>query len=242
MILYANGCSHTAAAEAVIPAAFAKDDGRAGIDRRPHPINLAASWCTVLAKKLGMDLVCDAESASSNDRILRTTKDWIKKNSNLVANTLFVIQWTTWEREEWLHNDVYYQVNASGVDYVPPELRQRYQQYVVSVDYTKKTQEWYEKIWQFHVWLRNQQIKHVMYNGWSTFSDMPDRRDWNRQYIGPYDRELSYNSVLKNNSFEWATPGHFHFRADGHCFWANFLLQYINSNQILNSNNEISLD
>jgi hypothetical protein len=39
MILYANGCSHTAAAEAVVPDAFAEDDGRAGIDRRPHPLN-----------------------------------------------------------------------------------------------------------------------------------------------------------------------------------------------------------
>ena len=42
MILYANGCSHTAAAEAVVPNCFAVDDGRNGIDRRPHPANLAA--------------------------------------------------------------------------------------------------------------------------------------------------------------------------------------------------------
>ena len=53
MILYANGCSHTAAAEAVIPAAFADDDGKHGIDRRPHPVNLAASWCSHVARELG---------------------------------------------------------------------------------------------------------------------------------------------------------------------------------------------
>ena len=32
MILYVNGDSHTAAAEAVVPAAFALDDGKAGIN------------------------------------------------------------------------------------------------------------------------------------------------------------------------------------------------------------------
>ena len=41
MILYANGCSHTAAAEAVVPDVFAVDNGKNGIDRRPHPTNLS---------------------------------------------------------------------------------------------------------------------------------------------------------------------------------------------------------
>ena len=80
MILYVNGDSHTAAAEAVVPDTFAVDDGKNGIDRRPHPANLAASWCTHLAHDLGMTLHCDAESASSNDRIIRTTRDWIANN------------------------------------------------------------------------------------------------------------------------------------------------------------------
>ena len=62
MILYANGCSHTAAAEAVVPECFAEDDGRHGIDRRPHPANLAESWCSHLARSLGWELICDAES------------------------------------------------------------------------------------------------------------------------------------------------------------------------------------
>jgi hypothetical protein len=33
MILYVNGCSHTAAAEAVVPDCFAVDDGKHGIDQ-----------------------------------------------------------------------------------------------------------------------------------------------------------------------------------------------------------------
>lgn len=233
MILYANGCSHTAAAEAVIPNAFAEDDGLNGIDRRPHPLNLAASWCTHLAGHLNRKLICQAESGSGNDRIMRTTTEWIKTNKDLLPHTFMAIQWTTWEREEWLHDGIYYQVNASGVDYVPQALQDRYKNYIVNVDYTQKTQYWHEKIWQFHLWLRELNIPHVMYNGWSTFSDLSNQMDWKSYYLNPYDRDLSYNSVLKNNGFEWATPGHFHFRADGHCFWAKYLLQYITDNKLL---------
>jgi len=234
MILYVNGCSHTAAAEAVVPDGFAKDDGRVGIDRRPHPLNLAASWCTHLARDLGRTLVCDAESASSNDRILRTTRQWLDTATDL-ADTLVVIQWTTWEREEWLHNDTYYQVNASGVDWVPKDLRSRYKEYVANHDYRQKTQEWYEKIWDLHVELSDKKVTHLFYNGWSTFSDIPDKKDFGKSYLGPYDQNLSYNSVLVNNGFEWVTPNSYHFDAKGHCFWANYVLQYIKQNNLVNT-------
>ena len=241
MILYANGCSHTAAAEAVVREAFAVDDGKAGINRRPHPLNLAASWCTKLAEKLNAELVCAAESASSNDRILRTTQSWLENNADKLSQTFVVIQWTTWEREEWLHNGVWYQVNASGADWVPPELRQRYKEYVINHDYWAKTQEWHTKIWNLHCQLTNSNIPHLFYNGWSTFSDIQDRHPFGTNYLGPYNRDLSYNSVLINNNFEWVTPNHYHFGANGHCFWAEYLLQYINDNNLIVTN-EIRTD
>ena len=124
MILYVNGDSHAAAAEAVSPAAFAEDDGYPELGRQPHPDNLRASWGQQLANRLNARLICDAESAASNYRILRTTREWMK---TLVPweSALAVIQWSTWEREEWLHDNVWYQVNASGVDHVPPVLEKR---------------------------------------------------------------------------------------------------------------------
>lgn len=232
MILYANGCSHTAAAEAVVPNAFAVDDGKNGIDRRPHPANLAASWCTKLAEQLGARLVCHAESGSSNDRILRTTRQWLDSCDNL-ADVFVVIQWTTWEREEWLHNGTYYQVNASGTDWTPSDLRLRYKQYVANHDYWAKTQEWYKKIWDLHIELEHKKVTHLFYNGWSTFIDIPDKKNFGKHYIGPYDRDLSYNSVLTSNGFEWVTPKSYHFDAKGHCFWAQYLLQYIKQNNLV---------
>jgi hypothetical protein len=231
MILYANGCSHTAAAEAVLPAAFAKDDGRGGLDRRPHPANLAASWCTHLARDLGMALVCDAESASSNDRIIRTTHDWIANNPDKLSNTFMVIQWTTWEREEWLHKGTWYQVNASGIDWVPRELQQQYQQFVIDVDWPIKTQQCHEKIWTLHTELQNLNIPHLFYSGQSTFSDIQNCHDWGISYLEPYNRFGSYNAILQQNGHV-PTKG-YHFNAKGHCFWAQYLLQYIKQNNLV---------
>jgi len=235
MVLYANGCSHTAAAEAVVEASFAVDDGKNGIDRRPHPLNLAASWCTHLARDLSRTLVCDAESASSNDRIIRTTREWIANNPDKLSNTFMVIQWTTWEREEWLHQGTWYQVNSSGVDWVPTELQQRYKQFVIDVDWTKKTWEWHQKIWALHTELQDLKIPHLFYNAYSTFDGIIARRHtealWGTSYLDPYSDQHSYNAILQQNGHvptKW-----YHFDAKGHCFWAQYLLQYIKQNNLV---------
>ena len=55
MILYVNGDSHTAGAEAVNPHAFAEDDPTyEHLKRLPHPDNLAVSWGKRLSTMLKM--------------------------------------------------------------------------------------------------------------------------------------------------------------------------------------------
>ena len=61
-----------------------------------------------------------------NARIIRTTHDWIKQNPAKLSDTFMLIQWSTWEREEWFYQDQWWQVNASGTDHVPPELQEKY--------------------------------------------------------------------------------------------------------------------
>ena len=242
MILYANGCSHTAAAEAVIPAVFAVDDGKHGIDRRPHPTNLAASWCKLVADDLEAELVCEAESGGSNPRILRTTRQWIDANPDKLSDTVFVLQWTTWEREEWLHNGTWYQVNASGVDWVPNELRERYKNFIVGIDYWQKTQQAHEDIWQLHQELVNKSIRHLFFSGHSTFSDIQNQHNWGRYYMDPYSKQGSYHNWLAQNGGTYANPASYHFDAKSHRLWAEHVLQYINRNQILDPVNEIPTD
>jgi hypothetical protein len=232
MILYVNGDSHTAAAEAMNSHAFAEDDGALFyMGRAPHPANLAVSWGKMLSQDLKASFRCGAESASSNQRILRTTKEWLGQSRN--QDVLVAIQWSTWEREEWLHDGTYYQVNASGVDHVPDALKQKYKEFVVSVDWQKCTEYWHDQIWQFHLELQSQNITHVFFNGNTDFAKISKRQDWGHSYMDPYSSHGTYSSVLQQNGYCTVLPESYHFGDDAHRFWANYVLQYIIRNQII---------
>jgi hypothetical protein len=222
MKLYINGDSHTAAAEAVNAHAFAEDDPDLhDLGRLPHPDNFAVSWGNRLAHLMGAHLSCHAESASSNDRILRTTREWLSKNTP----DLLIIQWSTWEREEWLHEGVYYQVNASGQDMVPQELQERYRNYVIGTDWPTKTQQAHDLIWAFHLELDQKRIPHVFVNGNNNFSRVTKHQNWRANYIAPYDPSQTFDSMLRQNGFD-PHPGTWHFGKDAHSFFAQFMLQY----------------
>lgn len=237
MNLYVNGCSHTAAAEAVVPYCFAEDDGNIPnnhlLGRIPHPANLAASWCTHVSTELNYKLICDAESASSNDRIIRTTRQWLDNNHDKWQDVFMIIQWSTWEREEWFHDGTWYQVNASGSDMVPAELEQRYRDYILNINYDQKTDLAHDQIWDLHTRLRDFGIRHLFYNSWSTFSDIPPdlQKDWGSNYMEPYNRDGSYAAYLRAKRCNYSKG--YHFGADGHRLWAQNVLQYIKTNNLV---------
>lgn len=230
MILYINGDSNAAGAEAVNPHAFAMDDSRHWkLGRKPHPDNEAVCWGTVLADSLGWERYNDSESAASNDRILRTTQEYLQHN----RPDAMVIGWTTWEREEWWHNDRYYQVNGSGRDQVHPDLRGRYQEWVLEQDekfWEQKELMWHEKIWDLHQQLLAEKIPHLFFNCYCKFnkisyhSDFTHlQKDWQGYYIGPYDEDLCYYRWLINDGRSTIGPGSYHFGVDAHAAWAKWL-------------------
>ena len=236
MILYVNGDSHTAGAEAVNPHAFAEDDSLYwGLGRQPHPDNLRVSYGCELANWLDAILVCDAESAASNTRIMRTTRKWLLDNPTAYRDMLMVIQWSTWERQEWLIDGVYYQVNASGIDIVPESHQQKYKEYIANIDYGKSVVDAHEAVWNFHQELKLLGVNHIFFNGNSSFQGLlsESQKDWGTSYIKPYDSFGTYNWWLRNNGFETVNPDSWHFGEDAHRFWANYMLQYIIDNQIL---------
>ena len=233
MILYINGDSHAAAAEAVNPHAFAEDDPTlTQLGRTPHPANLAVSWGRLLSLTLKAGFHCAAESASSNTRILRTTRDWLRQQRGL-DDIIVIIQWSTWEREEWLYDGVYYQVGASGTDGVPAEAAERYRNYIIGVDWQQKTQEAHREIWAFHLELEQQNIKHVFFNGNNDFSQITDHRDWGSNYIGPYDPKQTYDSIIRAQGIETVAPNSWHFGRDGHSYFHRFILDYIIKHKFL---------
>lgn len=234
MILYVNGDSHTAAAEAVNPHAFAMDDSDLFyMGRAPHPANLAVSWGKLLSQSLRASFHCGAESASSNSRILRTTREWLATTPRR-EELLVIIQWSTWEREEWLHDNVYYQVNGSGIDMIPQELQEKYKHYIIGIDWRSKTEQAHKDIWQFHQELQDQNIKHIFFNGNNDFAKIRyNHKDWNTSYIGPYDPTQTFDSLIRSNGIQTVAPNSWHFGKDGHSFFHRFMLQYIIDNKFI---------
>ena len=234
MILYVNGDSHTAAAEAVNPHAFAMDDRPLFyLGRAPHPDNLSVSWGKLLSLALRCGFHCNAESASSNARILRTTRAWLAEQKNNLQDILVVIQWSTWEREEWEYNGVTYQVNGSGIDHVPPEAAERYRDYIIGLDWRQKALEAHNDIWKFHNELKKQNIPHIFFNGNNDFSSITDQKEWGNNYIGPYDPASTYDAQIRNAGFQTVAPNSYHFGKDGHSVFHRFMLQYIIDNKYI---------
>jgi hypothetical protein len=235
MILYVNGDSHTAAAEAVNLHAFAMDDPELFyMGRAPHPANLAVSWGKMLSQALRAGFHCAAESASSNARILRTSREWLKTQTSN-QDVLMVIQWSTWEREEWWNDEeqLYYQVNGSGVDGVPEYWKQRYKEFVASIDWKEKTLQAHKDIWEFHQELQSQNIQHIFFNGNNDFGPLKDHLDWGTSYIGPYDPKKTFNHLIQAQGIQTVAPNSWHFGKDGHSYFHRFMLQYIINNKLI---------
>jgi hypothetical protein len=248
MLLYVNGDSHAAGHGIITKAGWACDDPDFGhLGTLPHPHNEALSFGAQLCKITGWQRVNQSQSGGSNPRIIRTTRDWIQRNLHKRDQIFVLIQWSTWEREEWLHDGVWYQVNASGQDHVPPELGDRYKQFVLDVDWTAANLRAHDQIWNFHKELEQLEIPHLFFNGNSHFGNTHEvdgdivpiipqnqRPNWNSCYIGPYSRKTTYDQILRHEQFATVEPAPgYHFGQDAHCFWAQYLLQYILDNQLL---------
>ena len=234
MMLYVNGDSHTAAAEAVNPHAFAEDDPALFyLGRAPHPENLEVSWGRLLSLTLKTGFRCNAESGGSNARIIRTTNEWLNGPGRDFLGQLVIIQWSTWEREEWLHDNEYLQIGASGTDNVPPALSARYKEFVATADWRKKTEQAHDEIWNFHQELKKQKIKHIFFNGNNDFSAITKHKQWGADYIGPYDPAQTYNAIIRSKGIETVMPGSWHFGRDGHSAFYRYILQYIIDNKFI---------
>ena len=90
MILYANGDSHTAAAEAYVPFMSAQDDFNLWyMGNVAHPENQKVSFAAHLSETLKSRLFMAAENGSSNDRIIRTTREFVEQYKD--QEELFVV-------------------------------------------------------------------------------------------------------------------------------------------------------
>jgi hypothetical protein len=224
MILYVNGDSHSAGAEAVNNFCFAEDDSLYySLGRIPHPDNERVSYGCNIANELYAIFHCDAESASSNSRIIRTSKEYLKSHKP----DAIIIGWSTWEREEWLHDGVWWQVNAGGVGHDWPEpIKERYKDYILDLNWEEAEKSAHAQIHQFHIELQDLQIPHLFFNTYSYFNNVI-KKEWGNNYIEPYNQNMTYWHWLTSNGFK-SRPT-YHFGADAHKKWADFLLPHLTS-------------
>jgi hypothetical protein len=227
LILYVNGDSHSAGAEAVNSYCFAEDDSAyRNLGRKPHPDNLEVSYGRILANNLSALLHCDAESASSNDRIIRTTREYL----NTSIPNLIVIGWSTWEREEIQFNQKYYQfsVGCLGIDW-PEEVKNIYQDWLTNINHKQKEQESHERIWTFHKELKD--IPHLFFNSYLAFNST-EHFNWTNNYLHPYDENQTYYHWLGKQGHQTVNPNSYHYGTDAHQIWANQLTKIINESII----------
>ena len=175
-------------------------------------------------------LECDAESASSNDRIVRTTYEHLTGVQGMFNGNkpdIIVIGWTTWEREEWWHPETarYWQINGGGVGHDwPEEFKQRYKQFVADIDFNDSMYRAQSKIWTLHKDLQAMNINHLFFNSFEQLSNV-ELLDWEGCYLEPYNPKYTYYNWLKEKGFETVRPDSYHFGPDAHTAWAEFLYQ-----------------
>jgi hypothetical protein len=207
VILYVNGDSNSDGSELKDPA--------------------TSSWAKLLADRLGFSLVNEAKGGTSNPRIMRVASHTL----SYLSKPFVVIGWTSWEREEWLYNGQYYDVNSGGHDTLPLELEERYKVWVTEQGPTQqslKSRDMHEQIHRLHRSLLDRRIPHVFFNALMPFQHNlldPVHKEWNNNYFGPYDNDSSYFWYLKKRGFQHTD--NFHYTESAQEAWADLLYNYI---------------
>ena len=190
------------------------------------------SFAKLVAKHFNLDLVNQSEGASSTTRIIRTTQEYLSNNKP----RLVLIGWGTWEREEWVYNNEYYNVMVGWYKHLPDPLRARYDTWVEQQNYdtlVKKSCIVHEQIHRLHKLLEACTIPHLFFNCMYGFQGVSKdmQYDWKTSYIEPYDGDKSYVWYLKNKQYEhdkW-----FHFPQEAHAEWAHVLIKHIEDHDII---------
>lgn len=248
MILYVNGDSHAAGGEINNSYNMAQDDPDIHNDRGPHPGNLPDSFGYLLAEQLNCKLEIDARSGCSNDRIIRTTRDYLCTNKK---DVFVLIGWSTFDRKEVIINGerlcfspgmtniddplVFGVKNLTTVKHNRTAVEE-YKKYIMSLDretVNNNTKRWHKKIFEFHQELTDQGIPHLFFNTYGFF-DQPDQPqyNWNNCFIGAYNQQDVYWHWLQSQGFNTVNGG-YHYGAAAHRAWTNRLHNWLTDHQLI---------
>lgn len=196
MILYVNGDSHTAAAEAVSSTAFDY------IYVNGDSYSQAQSF-KVYSDFLGQDLECpvinDSTAGSCNDRILRSSLNHLLTTDK---KPLVIIGWSFITREEvWVDNIAPYQhriKDYSGSRLVTSDWIAKKQlspnelDTIIDQNINKQVVQFYTKLLLFANFLDKMSMPYLMFSA-------ADNRDWRKLDIGSLNRIPLYQHIVTNS-------------------------------------------
>ena len=236
--LLANGCSHTAGSE---------------IDFYMQEECKEKAWPNKLGELENYDVVNIAHPGASNERIRRTTIDWIIKNTQLQHNydkdnLVVILMWSGFDRfEEWnsrLKTFVSSQSDSFYDDKLP-EFKDYAKLKTVINTWASNQYKSLLDIYMTAIFLENLNIKYYFLNGvqcWSTrdkFISTGMAQEYDTIYRGYGEHRISKHMAFHN---EQDLPKHqlkhlpkneharwYHWTEEGHLAWAKIVQTWIKS-------------
>ena len=236
MKIYFNGDSNTQGSELY----YARQDA--------YPYKLAELFNAEIVDN-------PALGGASNDRILRTTEEYLRKcEENNEYPNLIIIGWSEPNRTDWFVDGIYESLNSenlppiqcqklydSRAKYFSEDWRHHIIEYVM-------TQYHHEKIYNLHLHLNHLKIPHLFFNAVNSFNTLISwykpyindthsfeffKHDWNDRFWKPYEEVGSFIEWGRLNKYE-ITKYH-HLKEPAHEAFAQVLYDYILEKSILES-------
>jgi hypothetical protein len=219
--LYVNGDSHTAGTTLQFP----------------HH-NYEKCFGGLLAAKYNLEYKNDAIPGGSNNRIIRTSKEYLKYAD--AQNTVVLIGWSTFERTEWLVNGQWHQIcGQPQYEIKEKHLGMLWKNYTASflkswekdnkeegMFYLSKTIEAQYQIKEFSQWLLERDFKHLFFHAHKSFFYKKSifQIDWSNDIWfqdKPYDPTISFCNYSLSKGHQ---PDHwYHFDYNAHRDYAEFV-------------------
>lgn len=185
----------------------------------------------IFSKLLDQPFRCWSKNGASNYWI-QAHIDYFLHDTAWPADTLLLVGWTSFEREEWpwLYSNI---SMCNGPDFgVPPAMFAKYTTWkqTLTEEYVQnKINFWHDTIYQLHLHLLSRQIRHVFWTTYDNFKSVPTQMKWQGCFYKPYDTDGCMQQFFANNKLN-ANPGDsFHYDQSAHGAWAQELATYARS-------------
>jgi len=226
MILYANGCSYTTGCELEGPHI---GDSKYNKDR---------AWPAILGKNLGAtEVINEAKAGGSNDRIIRTSLDWILSNRSK-EKLLVVIGWTDPYRTEIKIDGTYHHICSAlqrKSNKILKEAHRHFTTYYCDDSYAQPKKV--HQVILMQDFLKLRKINYFFFNAilsvqprFCKHRSIGNAIDLNN-YLHPFDmQKCMLNKVFKIfKPVPWGT----HPEEAAHRYWGNFLYNEIKRREII---------